>query len=91
MSKLKRWFGLANPQEKEALAKGAETTIGTLRQAAGGYREGSMKAESAAKIEAAAKKIRNKNPTLPELTRGDLCTACAECQYFKQYSKKEKK
>jgi hypothetical protein len=67
--------------EKEALAIAAGTTVGYLRQAAGGYREYSMKAGLAQRIEIAAGKLRERNPALPELKQTDLCADCSACKY----------
>lgn len=84
MTKLKKWMQTASPAENEALAALAGTTVGSLRQAAGGYRQGSMKAGLAGRIAKAAEQIRKVNPALPALSRADLCGACAKCEYFKR-------
>lgn len=84
-NKLKEWLSLATPAEREKLAKEAQTSVGTLRQIAGGYRtDGVVSAtpESARRIEFASKKIKNAN--LPELRREDLCLACKNCEYPKK-------
>lgn len=85
MSKLKTWLAAAQPKEKEALAKGAQTTVGNLRQSAGGYRVYSMKAGLARRVELSAEKLRKKNPELPVLLRTDLCADCAKCEYAKAH------
>lgn len=81
MSKLKIWLASATPKEKQALAKGAQTTLGNLRQSAGKYRSYSMKAGAARRVEISAEKLRAKNPELPVLLRTDLCVDCAKCEY----------
>ena len=81
MSTLKEWMAVATSEEKEALAVTAGTTVGYLRQAAGGYRDYSMKAGLAQRIEAAAADLRGANPALPELKQVDLCVDCAGCKY----------
>lgn len=83
MNKLKNWMATATPKEKEALAKGAKTTVGNLRQSAGSYRAHHMKAGLARRVEIAAEKLRSKNPNLPVLNRTDLCADCAKCEYAK--------
>jgi len=72
---------IARADEKEALAVAAGTTVGYLRQAAGGYRDYSMKAGLAQRIETAATVLRKENPALPELKQTDLCADCSACKY----------
>ena len=91
MNKLKKWLSAATVQEKAALAKGAQTTLGNLRQSAGGYREYTMKAGLARRVELAAEKLRGKNTDLPVLLRTDLCADCAKCEYAPKGSAKAKK
>jgi hypothetical protein len=88
---LKKWMEVATPDQVAKLAKRAKTTVGSLRQMAGGYRtEGkvSTTAVMARRIEIAAK-------TIPEvkvsLTRGDLCQACGVCEHFKSCQSSDKK
>ena len=78
---LKEWMRVSTPEEKEFLASTSGTTVGYLRQAAGGYREYSMKAGLAQRIEIAAHALRLVNPALPELKQTDLCTDCSACKY----------
>lgn len=78
---LKEWMRVSTPEEKDFLAKAAGTTVGYLRQAAGGYREYSMKAGLAQRIEIAAAALRKENPALPELKQTDLCSDCSACKY----------
>ena len=81
MSTLKEWMAVATNEEKEDLATMSGTTVGYLRQAAGGYRDYSMKAGLAQRIETAAGALREVNPSLPELKQVDLCADCAGCKY----------
>ena len=78
---LKEWMRISTPEEKEHLADTAGTTVGYLRQAAGGYRDYSMKAGLAQRIEIAARALRLFNPALPELKQTDLCADCSACKY----------
>lgn len=84
MIKLKQWMAVATPKEKKALADGAGTTVGNLRQSAGRYRGHSMKAGLARRVELTAEKLRKKNTALPSIQRTDLCADCALCEYPKQ-------
>lgn len=84
MNKLKQWMAAANSQEKQALAKGAQTTVGNLRQSAGSYRRYSMKAGLARRVEITAETLRKRNNQLPVLLRTDLCADCANCEFAKK-------
>jgi len=81
MSALKEWMAVATNEEKEFLAATAGTTVGYLRQVAGGYRDYSVKAGLAQRIEIAAGALREVNPTLPEIKQVDLCVDCVGCKY----------
>lgn len=83
MSKLKDWETWATAAEQKALVRAAGTSHAHLfRQLANGHRSAS--AGLAGKIEAAAEKLRRASDgRLPQLTRADLCPACAECPYMK--------
>lgn len=101
MNPLARWMDAATPAQQRALAKRADTTLGTLRQVAGGYRtkgKARTTAELAIKIERAAKTIFNVRKTpkarvklhrveLPPLHREHLSPACAGCEFAKQCRK----
>lgn len=83
---MRRWLAKANPREIQKLAQSADTTVGHLRQIAGGYRnEGRAVVEAglAGRIEMGAARLRGKNAVLPVLLRTDLCPACRGCQYAK--------
>jgi len=81
VSKLKEWQEWATAAEQGALARAAGTSVAYLfKQLAYGYREAN--AALAGRIEMAAKSLRTASDgRLPEITRMDLCSACAECPY----------
>lgn len=84
----KRWLAAATPSERNALARHAKTTLGSINQVAGGYRTaGKPNAgpELARRLELAATKIHREG--LPPLKREDLCAVCAKCEYAKQARK----
>lgn len=85
-NKMKEWLMKATKAEALSLAEKAGTSIGVLRQIAGGYRTdgvASTTPETAKAIEKAAAKL----PNLPELKRGDLCVACGKCEFYKESQK----
>jgi len=87
MNQLKLWLNAATREEKLALASLAGTTVGTLNQVAGGYRNGgdaSVRSGLARKLESAAIALNKRNGTLPTLLRTDLSTECRECDFAKK-------
>jgi hypothetical protein len=91
LNKLQIWMSKATPEEKQALAHAAQTTLGTLRQVAGAYRTNgalSVSADLAAKIECATVSLAARNPKLPIILRTQLCPTCAGCDYAKASLKK---
>lgn len=85
-NKMKDWLAKATKEEAEKLAKLANTSLGVLRQIAGGYRTSGVASttpETARAIEQAAKKL----PVDVVLERGDLCVACGKCEYYKGRAK----
>lgn len=77
---MQRWIDAATPQQLAKLAKLAGTTVGTLRQIAGGYRtKGKLQVspELARRLELASKRCG------PALRRVDLCPACGRCEFAK--------
>jgi hypothetical protein len=71
------WMRKHTLNDKIVLAKNAGTTVGTLRQIAGGYRTDgkvSTTPELARRIEIASK---------GELRRENLCVACGKCELAK--------
>ena len=90
-NKMREWIASATRTELDRLAKLAKTTVGTVRQIAGGYRtEGEARAtpEVARNIELAAIKVYREG--LPSLKREDLCPACAQCEFLKDARKAAK-
>lgn len=84
MNKLKTWLATATVPERNKLVRLAGTTLGALRQAAGGYRNKgkvSTTPDFARRIEQAAVKVHREG--LPEIKRADLCIACSKCEYAK--------
>ena len=80
-NEMRRWISEATKEQLEALAAGAGTTVGTLRQIAGGYRTGgkaAVSAELALRVEHASVAMLVDSGVRPVL-RGDLCAACAGC------------
>lgn len=74
----------ATPEEREALADLASTTVGTLNQIAGGYRTGGeaiVRSGLARKLEKAAGVLNKRNKNLPQLLRTDLSPECRECEF----------
>lgn len=84
MNQLRLWMQSANPDEREALAELAGTTVGTLNQIAGGYRTGgaaSVRSGLARKLEKAAIVLNKRNKELPLMLRTDLSPECRECEF----------
>lgn len=83
-NKIRQWLDKATIPERNKLVRGAGTTLGALRQKAGGYRNGgrvSMSPRLARRVELAAKKIHREG--LPELKRAELCADCGACEFAK--------
>jgi hypothetical protein len=75
-NKLQAWMQKASPAEKVELAKGAGTTIGTLRQVAGAYRtEGKLRCGAllAIALSGVSHRMHGRNPKLPVLKASDFC------------------
>lgn len=76
------WLSKATPYVKQQLEVLAQTTESMFRQWASGRRQCS--AEKAGLVESATLQIAKTIPGAPEaLTRGDMCDACAKCEYFR--------
>lgn len=73
---LKKWMSAASLEQKEKLARLANTSLGMLYQLSAGDRKASS--EKAIRIEKAAAKI---GGGLPPLTRMDLNETCRGCEY----------
>jgi len=84
-NKIRQWLDKATVPERNKLVRLAGTTLGALRQKAGGYRNGgklSTTPELAKSIELAAAKIHRDG--LPVLKRTDMCVACSRCEFAKR-------
>lgn len=82
---LRRWLDVSNDAQRRRLVRGARTTLGTLRQLAGGYRgRPRTTADLALRIEKAAGELRAEDPALPELRREDFSPACRRCDMAKR-------
>lgn len=84
MNQLRIWLDAASKDEKQRLAAGAETSVGTLAQIAGGYRTAgvaNVRAGLARKLEKAAAVLRKQNRALPPLLRTDLAPECQACDF----------
>ena len=89
-NEMRRWVAEASKEELEMLATAADTTVGTIRQLAGGYRhkgKAVTAAPLAVKIELATKMLAHSK--LPPVMRGDLCSVCAGCDLYKKHKTKE--
>lgn len=88
MNQMRLWLRAATPDERKALAELSGTTVGSLNQIAGSYRNKdqmpSVKAGFAGLIAKAAQALRKNNKALPELTRTDLSPDCRDCEYAKR-------
>ena len=77
---LKIFMRAATAAEQELLAKEIGTSVGMLRQYAGGHRE--MSADRAGRLEEATAKMHKASKgRLPKIVRTDVCAACRQCQY----------
>lgn len=87
MNALARWMKRATPVDRRNLARKANTSLGTLRQIAGGYRKTNVTADLAARIDRGVQAVNHQSivrPRLPEVRRESLCPACASCEFAKQ-------
>ena len=88
---MRTWLANAKKAEVEKLVKMAKTSLGTLRQIAGGYRtEGEARTtpEKARAVEIATHKLSREG--LAPVLRGELCPACSQCEYQKLCKEKTK-
>lgn len=77
---LKVWMRAATVAEQELLAQRVDTSVGMLRQYAGGHRE--MSAERAGRVEAVTAEMHKLSKgRLPRIVRTDVCGACRQCPY----------
>lgn len=90
MNVLKKWMGEHSKYLAEVLANSAGTTLGTLRQLAGGYRhEGEPNASSdlAMRLENASAMMVRKGWANTVLRREQLSSACGRCEFVKKCRK----
>lgn len=85
-NKMKLWLSKATKDEAIKLAAMAGTSLGVLRQIAGGYRTGGVASTTPATAKA-IEKAAAQFGHLPELKRGDLCIACGKCEYYREANK----
>jgi len=82
---MRDWVVAATAEELSALAFKARTTVGTLRQLAGGYRTGGKAvatSQLATNIELATKYMARTG--LEPVLRGEISNACAGCDLYKK-------
>lgn len=83
---MRTWMAKASADDKHRLASLAGTSVGTLYQIAGGYRDPDqlprISAELAGRLETASRAAEFNG--LPVLRRDKLCPACAKCPYAAQ-------
>lgn len=82
---LRKWMAEASAAEKTKLARMAKTSVGMLRQVAGGYRtkgKPNTSPELARRLEIASEKMEREG--LPGLQRESLCQACGRCELAKR-------
>lgn len=78
---LASWLDKATPTMKKRLVELAESSECMFRQWSKGRR--AMSAEKAGRLAAASVEVHVEMPDSPApLTRGDLCEACRNCDYF---------
>jgi len=78
---LKKWLEAAKADEVHELARLAGTSVQSLYHISNGVRLASS--DRAARIELAARRLRDSRPVLPPLDRGMLNETCRECAYFR--------
>jgi hypothetical protein len=74
----------ATKDEHNRLADLAGTTVGTLHQIAGSYRNDgvpTVRSGLAGRLQSATANLRKKNKTLPVVLRTDLSPECRECEF----------
>lgn len=88
MTKLAQWLEAATPFERKSLIKLAKISEQTLYFLLNGKRKAS--AEVAGRMAGALAEIKGAADHLPEVTRADICEACAKCPYAQKVLGKEK-
>lgn len=90
MNSLQSWMQRTTTKQQQRLATLARTTIGNLRQIAGGYRtkgKASTTAELALRIDRASAVMKSREPDLPLIPRESLSAACSRCEFAKRCRK----
>jgi hypothetical protein len=87
MNPLHEWLQRADAKQLSRLARLARTTVGTLRQIAGGYRKSDVSATLAVRLDHAAAVLRSRDPALPEIPREKMSAACRGCEFAKRCRK----
>lgn len=80
MNAIKRWLRASSAKEQRQLARLARTSVGQLKQIAGGYRRAS--ASLAIRLERAAGKLNNSK--LPPLLREQMALSCRRCDFARK-------
>lgn len=84
INQMRAFLRAAKPDEVQAVASLAKTTVGTLNQIAGSYRtDGKPQVRSglAGRIQNAVAEVRRKNKSLPIVLKTDLSSECRDCEY----------
>lgn len=90
-NEMRRWVASATAEELAQLAEMADTTVGTLRQLAGGYRnEGRAVTSSVLACSIERVTLSMTRPGLAPVLRGAISPACAGCDIYKQHKKHKK-
>ena len=80
MGVMRYWMKVADTSEQRILAEKSGTSVGMLRQYAGGHRQ--VSASMAGVFEAVTAEMhRLSKGRLPKITRTDVCEACRACSY----------
>jgi hypothetical protein len=85
--KLHEFLHALTTEQQAKFAELAESSVGSFRHYVSGRRQAS--AGAAIAMEKAANKLRNRVLGVPELDRGDLCSACKTCEYRKRCVKED--
>jgi hypothetical protein len=87
MNKLTEWFNQATQDQKNVLnAQFGRVSLAQLRCSEGKKHHRSASAHRAGEIEAFVSTMREADPSVPKLTRGDLCQACSDCEYWRHHA-----
>lgn len=84
INQMRHFLREASNDEILSVASLAKTTVGTLNQIAGSYRNNGqpqVRSGLAGRIQNAVAEVRRKNKSLPVVLRTDLSSECRECEY----------